>query len=489
MAAAAGCGSTVSANDIARNGSSSVGGLGDATSHGSLLPGASAVPGAAGSLGTPAAAGEVTGPARRTGQGVVGGSTQAGQAGAAGSAIVTKSGRVQIGFLVTKCSNCNLLGSNYVQSAHSEQQILQAYINDQNNRGGILGHKIDPVFATEDTASTDFNSMLQSICSTFTEDHHVLAVVGAGFGYSDILGNCLAKAGIPVVDAMRSTGVPDSEQMRAHPGYVLSGEPELDVYTLAAYTSAVTDGWLTSKTKLGILNYDCPPAVRVYKNVIKPYLDAQHVEVTEYLASCFSGASDIGKAAQDVQQAELKFRANGVTAVAITDIPLVVFAENAESQHYYPKYLATEGGGAAYEPLIPSTQTQNIHTPGWEPTFDLNSTHQLPLSAQQRDCLASLKRGGFGSTAVTEYPMYFGLCGGWHLYLQAMTKAQDFAASKVIGVINGLSSSFVSPFMLEGRTSFSPSKHGAPTHYRTELYQSSCACFQYVGPSRPLPSL
>jgi hypothetical protein len=488
----AGCGSTVSGHLETRAAGQVPGdNLGTSSTAGSLGSGGAAT--GAGSSGTLAGGSSTTGAAGNSATGaggsVVGGTGSTGSAGSIGSAQASHSKTVQIGFLVTKCGNCNLLGSKYAQSGHSEQDVMQAFVNDQNSRGGVLGRKIVPVFATEDTASTDFSTMLQSICATFTQDHHVAAVVGAGFGYSDILGDCLTKASIPIIDAMRTTGVPDSQNFRTHPGYVVPGEPELDVYSLAAYTSAMADGWLTTKTKLGVLNYDCPGSVRVWKNVVKPYLDANHINVVDnYTANCLSGASDVGKAAQDVQQAELQMRANGADAIAITDVPLVVFAEDAESQHYYPKYLATEGGGATYESLLPASQASNVHAPGWEPSFDLDASHQLPLTAQQRTCLASLTHGGLSGQTASEHSAYFSLCGGWQLYLQAIGKAGDFTSSRLLDAINSLGSSFVSPFTLGGATSLGPNKHGAPVKYRTELYNSGCSCFQYSGPERALPS-
>ena len=481
VAVLTGCGTTVSVGEAARQGIST-NGLGLSTTD-STSSSQSTTPGATAASGPQATTPSVTAAGGSVDTPVAGGPAQA----TGGSSAVRSTKPVEIGFLVTKCGNCDLVGSSYNKFSHSEQDILQALINDKNKHGGVLGRQILPVWATEDTASSDFSTMLQSICSTFTQDHHVAAVVGAGFGYSDILGNCLAKASIPIIDAMRTTGVPDSKDLQGHPGYIISSEPELDVYNLVAYSSGVIDGWLSPKSKLGVLNYDCPGTVRVWKNVIKPYLAAQHIPVTvDYTASCIAGASDIGKAAQEVQQAVLKMRANGVDTVAITDVPLVVFSTSAESQGYHPKYLATEGGGASYEMLVSPAQIVNIHAPGWAPSFDLNASHQPPLTVLQRNCLASLTRGGLAPTAK-EYVLYFALCGGLDLFLQASSKAGDLAMAKVLNAIDSLSGSFVSPFLLGGQTSFGPGKHAAALHYRTQLYNGSCKCFQYVGPSRPLP--
>jgi hypothetical protein len=398
-----------------------------------------------------------------------------------------KTGPVQVGFLVTKCGNCDLLGSGYNAPTHSEQTILEALVRDQNSRGGFLGHKIVPVFGVEDTAANDVQTMMQSICSTFTQDHHVIAVLGAGFSFQEILAKCLAKAGIVTIDATRSTGVPDDVDLAKYPGWVLANEPSANGYALSALTSAVADGWVTTKSKLGFLNFSCPETDRAWKNTILPYLAANHLTPTVVSTlSCPSGAGDLGAAAQGVAAAELKMHANGVDTVVTTDIPLIVFAEAAESQGWRPKYVATEGA-AAYQTLLATAQQRNIHSAGWEPTYDLDARHQLPLSTSAKSCLAALKRGGMGNPSVSEHVLYFGLCGGFQLYLQGVTKAQSLAPSLVLDAIEVLGSTFLSPMVLGERTLLSATQHTAPVSYRSLTFAESCACFLYQGPLRPLP--
>jgi hypothetical protein len=495
----AACGTTVSQTSQARGGEAAAG-----TGQLGGAPGASAGPGvpagAGGNVSNPSSLNGSAG-ALAAGPGgaaspAAGGATDArvSAATAAGgipsgvSARVPAAGPVQIGFLVTKCSNCDLLGASYVAPAHSEQDILQALINDVNQRGGVLGHKIVPVWAAEDTASTDWSTMMQSICSTFTQDNHVAAVVGAGFGYEDILSNCLAKAGVVAFDAMRTTGVPDDSALSTHPGYIVTGEPSANAYELVAVTSAISDGWLTHQSKLGVMNYDCPTNAAAWKDTVGPYLASHGYTVAEnYVASCPTGAADVGSAAQEVQSAELKMRAMGVDTVLITDIPLVVFAEDAESQHWYPKYLATEGG-AMYESYVPADQLRNIHSAGWEPMYDLDTAHLPPLDQTQRNCLAALTRGGLTGETSSEYYTYFGLCGGFDLYLQAVAKAQSLSTSQVIKATDAMSNSFLSPMLLGGQTLLDSTKHAAAVEYRSEVYDQACSCFQYQGPVRPLPT-
>ena len=420
--------------------------------------------------------------------GNAGGASTVGTGPSVGGSATTATLPVQVGFLVTKCSNCSLLGASYVAPAHSEQQVLQALVNDVNSRGGLLGHKIEPVWGVEDTASSDVSTMMQSICSTFTQDHHVVAVLGAGFSFQDLLARCLAKAGVPTFDATRSTGVPDDQDLATYAGYVITNEPSANAYALSALTSGVADGWLTPTTKLGVLDFDCPESARVWQRTTQPYLNALGLKgVVHSTLSCPKGAADLGSAAQGVQSAELKMHADGVDTVAITDIPLVVFAEDAESQQWHPHYLASEGA-ASYQTYLPADQVKNIHAAGWEPSYDLDSQHQPPLTPAEQTCLAAIKRGGLTNQVVSERVAYFSLCGSVLLYTRVVAAAQSLATPDVLRATNAIGRAFVNPMLLGGQSLLAQGKHAAAVQYRSILLDASCNCFLYHGPARPLPT-
>jgi hypothetical protein len=83
--------------------------------------------------------------------------------------------------------------------------------------------------------------------------------------------------------------------------------------------------------------------------------------------------------------------------------------------------------------------------------------------------------------------MYFSLCGGMDLYVQAAQRAGSLDLTRLVQAINAMSNSFVSAFLLEGRTLLGPGKHDAAVSYRTQLYDQGCSCFLYSGPVQQLP--
>src|SRR5205085_6057198 len=63
-------------------------------------------------------------------------------------------------------------------SSVNERPLIDAMIKDVNAKGGVLGRKLVPVYATYDPADTrPYSQQSQATCASFNEDHHVFAHV------------------------------------------------------------------------------------------------------------------------------------------------------------------------------------------------------------------------------------------------------------------------------------------------------------------------
>jgi hypothetical protein len=476
-----GCGTTVSQQSVAQGGGSGLGGPSSSagvTGSDSVLTGASgATTGLAGASGSAATAAG----------GAFGSSADAGAIGQPGGSTAGGASKspLSVGILVTKCSNCDLLGAGFGSTAHSEQDIWTAMVKAVNARGGILGRKVQPVWGVVDTANSDWNAMFQSVCATFTQDHKVADVIGASFVVNQNFAKCLAKRNIPWFNGVPTVGANGSTPMLQQLPYVLPSVPPDDMVQLLAYTSGVTDGWLKPSTRLGVLRDTCGPDVTIWNGTVLPYLRSQHITVTDDEAGpCTGGAQDQGAAASFEQSALLRMRSAGVDTVAAFGIPLVLFIEDAESQHWYPKYL-TSGGMAAFEQLLPADQLVNVHTAGWMPWLDVD--RQPPMGAPQKSCLAELRSGGV-TPSGTETPVFYSVCAGEWLYEQTLQQSAGItSAAAVMAALSALGTKAVNPLVMNNATSFTSTKHTGPVVYRTSLYLASCSCSEYVGPLRPLP--
>lgn len=400
---------------------------------------------------------------------------------------VTTTKPLELGFIVTACSNCHLLGGQYANAGggNSGEDVLRALVNHQNKIGGINGRKINPVFADIDTNAPNWPTMFQAVCSTFTQDHHVAAVLGVAFVFDQGLMNCLTKAGIPWINSAAGL-MGDDTIFAKYPTWFSTMEPTQDAQELVAFTSAWEDGWLTPKSVVGMLDQDCAADERVYTRTLVPWMRTHHVTMKAHeVASCTDGSSKLGENSAFLQNAVLKMRSAGVDTVVVSGIALLLFSENAESQNYRPKYLAYSGlaGG---EGIASPNQMVNMHAADWIPTRDFDSTHQQPQTPEKKACVKDLVSGGL-STAPSEYPVYYAVCSNLALYVAAAKAAPTLTATGIAAAIGGLGSSFGDLTLLTQSSSWGPRKHFGPTSYRVSTYNEACSCFLYTGGVRPLP--
>jgi len=394
-------------------------------------------------------------------------------------------GPLLVGFVATKCSNCSAIGTAYTAPTYSDQQLEQAVVKGINSRGGIAGRQVQAVYATVDTASASWGTDYQAACSTFTQDNHVVAVFGYSFAYEENLASCLSKAGVLWINGGYAGG--DLETFAKYRYYFTDVAPTEDAELILSVNSALEDGVISPKSRLGILQVSCPQDVRSFNNSLMPYLTAHHLNlVSNQTSSCVSGAQDDGSYVAFVQHAQLQMRTDGVDSVIIAGIPLIVFAENAESQHWYPHYVAF-GGGAPYEPYLPADQLANIHGAGWLPTLDVDTGQQPPLTAAQSDCLDLLRRGGV-DVPIGQRNFAFIACDGIRMYAQAVAKiGGDSAPPHVTSSLESLGNSYQSAVTVDSGSNLTATRHASPSGFRSNVYKTACNCFQYVGPVRPIP--
>ena len=72
----------------------------------------------------------------------------------------------------------------------NQQPVWEAYIKDINDKGGIAGRKIDPVFKSYCPLT---NQEILTYCTAFTQDDNVFAVMGTFIDFSGDAQTCIAK--------------------------------------------------------------------------------------------------------------------------------------------------------------------------------------------------------------------------------------------------------------------------------------------------------
>lgn len=499
-----GCGTTVPLYNTAGNGIQASGsGLGTATSGsssgtglGSQSAGTSSAGVGGSGLSAPAVAGQPSGPGSTPGSGSAyssgsssGSSPGSVSASAPGvgsgpSTAAGSKGPIQIGFVVTNVSNAGSFGVNTGQS-FSDQQLYSGLVAAINAHGGLDGRRITPVYGVTDTADTCWSCDFQAACATFTQDHHVQAVIGYIFVFTDSFEQCLTRAGVPHLYGGYQPG--DAAEQRAYPYLIATSNPTSQLVWSTGLSGAIESGLLTPKDKLGIIVDTCANDDKAFAQVGAPYLSAHHITYTTFTEDCGQGSGGDGTAASQIQSAELQFRSSGVNTVWVSGVAALVFAEDAETQGWHPTYLLTSGG-AAFEGNLPTDQLANFHGFGWSPDVDVDPQHQpYPWNASQQRCLSLLASQGLVPKGYNDYMEAFTTCDGLFLYAEGLSADGDQpAASQIVPAIEAQIPQTVLASVYGGRGQYNSDQHGGPSEWRQWGWVSSCSCFEYSGPVHPL---
>ena len=473
---AAGNGSGIGAGDLsAPNGEAS-------TAQGSGQDSAGTGP-SAGTLGTGSSA---------TGRSSVGsGASAPTQAAAVPGA--RAAGPVKIGILLTKVGQADALGLS-VGNTHSEREFDDAVINALNKQGGLHGRRIIPVYADTDTASSNWESDYQAACATFTQDHRVDAVLGSSFAYFVSFESCLAKAGIPHLT--NSSNVADNVELARFPLLRALIVPTIDKRSVAKLQGAMNTGFLTSKNKLGVITDSCPGTQRAWNNVVKPFLARNHITVAktadEGCADGYNGSFSSAGAA--VSNALLSFRSAGVDRITFITVSesgtMLVMAQGASSQNYYPGWIVSSlVGTSILQDQAPAEQLKNTRVYGWLPSQDVSPAYYDPPNEAQRRCYGYLKSSGIRPQSPADYSYSQSICEALFAYEAALGRSGGaLNGPAVIHGLDQLGTSFQSVFDLGGAAHFSPARlNDVPRLYREAVWKSACSCFNYHGPSYPMP--
>ena len=484
VALTAACGSTVQVSSQV-TGPGSGDGL-SATSPtsstgGGLTPGGSTIGATTGSsLGS---AGTSTGGAGSTsGTSATGGTTAT-----TPTTVTRSSGRapIQIGFITTSVGNAEALGVNAGQS-YTDKAMFDALVAEYNAAGGVAGHRILPVYGETDTAGSDWSTEFNAVCTKFTQDNHVKAVIGYVFVFLPSFESCLAHAQVPHLYGGYQPG--DIVDQQQYPTLVATGHPTVNGFTLTALQGALSSGRLNAQTKLGVIVDTCANGDRAYSQTIDPWLKAHHVNYQTVVGNCARGASDVSGAASLISSAELRFASSGVNLVFGSAVELLLFMEDAQSQNYAPEYL-TAVGGAALQANAPASQMKHLHGYGWMPAVDVDAQHQpYPQTAHQKSCIAKLVKHGLRPAAYNDFMAAYQACDGIELYAKALAAAGTTEPHAIVsGVLSALPA-FAGTGTYAGTMRASNHQRGGPATYREYGWTDSCSCLTYRGPSYPVPN-
>jgi hypothetical protein len=357
----------------------------------------------------------------------------------------------------------------------------QAVANYIAKHGGILGRKI--VFARYDVnvaqSANDPDGVAQAACTYFTEDQHVYAVVNTIPIAS--MRACLAAHHTPTINADQTT-IGQAEFDKYASLLFGAGSMTSDLaYKLqidSLYERGFFKGWDTlngaagnAPMKIGILYPDTVDGRAIWKLNLR-YLAAHGLKPTDTVG--YPGTLDGVTSAS--HSAVLRFKQDGITHVIGSGL---VFWEDAESQHYRPRYEIIPGGGYLVGANAPAAQMHGAMTVGWVPAIDVDASHDPgdPTSATGL-CKAIMKANGQDYTDRTTLASMEQVCDVLFVLKDSLAAEQQISVPALRTGIEQLGTQWLSSQTWV--STFSPRRHASASAVRDQSYVDSCSCFAYV---------
>jgi ABC-type branched-subunit amino acid transport system substrate-binding protein len=377
---------------------------------------------------------------------------------------------IKLGVLIPS-DNSAKTGGSFSSVIGSPQEQWNAYINDVNAKGGILGRKIEPVYREYDGLDLDAQ---RAACVYLTEQAKVFAIVNSGGFYGD-----------PILCVTQQHKTPFLGQAgealdfyQKSNGLYFSTTPNKDRVLKNMVAAAVRDGVYKGKT-VGLLSREGIDAIPVDRS-LKPTLAAYGIKVA-YEARI---SSDDSAAQSQIPLEVQQMKSHNVDFIMLTTGLIVanVFVQQADSQRYTPQYMTSDfasGGTDVYTVGMPASFAGAI-------TYTALRTGEaragMAEPAHDAACRKIYEKasGKAMDRTTTEYSLTVTACGILTEFVRGMVSAGVNPTRRLLSNALQAIGSWDVPF--SGAGSWSRNKFDAPDVVRRGTWKADCKCWIPVGP-------
>jgi len=369
-----------------------------------------------------------------------------------------------------------------VASPAEAEARTTAIFNWINAHGGVAGRKLVPRYFEYSYFTGTFAAQSQAVCTHFTEDDPVLAVLS--LNAVRLIADCLKQHDTMFLDAGNSEAY--DAQALGELGAHYYRPFELNLSRLDQQIDGLARvGFLTAKNKIGVLRWDLPQATRAMQQAVRPALATHALRLTDEYAYNYVGSlSDLSQTSAESSNAVLRFRTAGIDRVVFIGSQAVFplfFGAEAESQGYKPDYGWSSLDVPSSMPgNMPAHQLLNSQGVGWNIGFDLNLGGGQPFeqNAQYKACAAALDAGG------QAYPNDGFACDYYFLLQAGLNRAKEVSPAGFRAALDGMASAFQPA---QSHVLFRSGRYEGVDAVRNFAYDDGCSCFKYTSPLRPTP--
>lgn len=372
-------------------------------------------------------------------------------------------------------------------SAQNQKAIIRALVKGINAKGGLQGRRLQVVEYEWDQTSENYSVDAATACETFTRDNQVSLVLDTAFGVIAGFRECVAKAGISI---LQSSNEGDAVSSRDAPLHANTNSMTVDRNYAAVLQGLSASGYLSGRNKVGVILEDCPYISRAYNRTLAPMLSALRQQPELTMLECTTGFDSAGAAGASVNNAILRFRQASVDRVLMVSdfeaVVLLLFAQSAESQGYRPGYLlSSQAQAQVLRSQLPAGQQPQLRGVGNSRFGDVD---EAQFSATDRVCDGYARAGGLDAGTYTAKSLLVALCGPFLLLDAALQQTRGAAGTAdLMKAVASMGSRFAAPGLVDDATRYSSTFRDGPERVREFSYVAACTCMRYLGASRAVP--
>ena len=364
-------------------------------------------------------------------------------------------------------------------------QAYEAVVAEVNRRGGVAGGRRLVIVPRKRSISESNSQAAQRSCAAFTEDDRVLVANGY-FVQDSPMVPCLADRGVLSVAAGYVEAGSQRDFQRFSGRYMAPAVVDTITAARGYVVALVRQGFLTPKSTVGLLWFDFADVVAARQSGLLPALKRHGITLkSEYRATYKGDPAELGQIASQMQNASLRFRADGVDRVLTLDYNGTLqffFMQNAENQGYRPKYgLASWSDAEFLRANSSKEQLAGSTGIGWLPAYDVDQQHQ-PLDPAKQRCLAIMKTAKMPPIAAqTDRILQYQACSMVLHVAAVLNTATELTPAGLAAAAASLGDQ---PSYAGFSDSYARDKLWGGAAYRDLAYDTSCSCFTYRGSNR-----